>query len=233
LNSYLTVIPAYNEEQSILEVINSIRTHMPSIDILVINDGSTDKTSEIARSANVFVIDLPYNIGYGGAIQTGFRFAVEYNYEYVITIDADGQHEPSSIKNLIDAMEKENADVVIGSRFIDGDYKMPFFRKLGSRIFSIIAILYTGTKFTDPTSGFQLLNRKAFKHLAEFDNYPLDYPDVNIIMALHKMKFKVVEAPVKMKENIYGKSIHSGLKPIIYVFRMFLAIIMVLLRKEE
>lgn len=229
----MIIIPAYNEEKSILNVISSVLSEYPSIDILVINDGSTDKTSELAKSANVYVIDMPFNIGYGGAIQTGFRFAVEYHYQYVITIDADGQHDPSSIKNLIHTMNEEKADVVIGSRFINGNYKMPFLRKIGSSLFSCVAHIYTGIKFTDPTSGFQILNRKSFEYLSQFDNYPLDYPDVNIIMALHKMRFKIAEAPVRMVEKVNGKSIHSGLKPIIYVFRMFLAILMVLLRKEN
>lgn len=232
MQSYLIVIPAYNEESSILQVIYEIRKYYPSIDILVINDGSEDQTSAKAKSANVFVIDLPFNIGYGGAIQTGFRFGVQHDYKFVITFDADGQHDPSSIKNLINVINETGADVVVGSRFINNQYKMPFFRKIGSLLFSKIAEIYTGVKFTDPTSGFQILNRKAFEYLSKFDNYPLDYPDVNVIMALHKMRFKVTETAVTMREK-KGKSIHSGLKPIIYVLRMFLAILLVLIKKEK
>lgn len=232
MESYLIVIPAYNEEGSILQVISEIREHYPSIDILVINDGSEDETSAKAKSADVFVIDLPYNIGYGGAIQTGFRFGAQHDYKFVITFDADGQHDPLSIKNLINAINETGADVVIGSRFIHGQYKMPFLRKIGSLLFSKIAEIYTGVKFTDPTSGFQILNRNTFEYLSKFDNYPLDYPDVNVIMALHKMRFKVTETAVTMREK-KGKSIHSGLKPIIYVLRMFLAILLVLIKKEK
>lgn len=232
MRSYLIVIPAYNEEISILQVISEIRKYYPSIDILVINDGSEDQTSVKAKSTDVFVIDLPFNIGYGGAIQTGFRFGVQHDYKFVITFDADGQHDPSSIKNLINVIEETSADVVIGSRFINNQYKMPFFRKIGSLLFAKIAEIYTGVKFTDPTSGFQILNKKAFEYLSKFDNYPLDYPDVNVIMALHKKRFKVTEAPVTMREK-KGKSIHSGLKPVIYVLRMFLAILLVLIKKEK
>ncbi|GAB4415724.1 MAG: glycosyltransferase family 2 protein [Thermodesulfovibrionales bacterium] len=231
--SYLIVIPAYNEEAVIGEVLDGIRRIEPDMDILVVNDGSTDRTSEIAALSGVKVINIPYNIGYGGAIQTGFRFAVDYNYDYVITMDGDGQHDPESIKSLVRTMEREEADVVIGSRFLEGTYRMGLARRIGSWLFSKIANLYTGVRITDPTSGFQIYNRQAFAYLSMGDNYPLDYPDVNIIMALHKMRFNVVEAPVKMLEKSEGKSMHTGLKPLIYVIRMFLAIIMVLLRKED
>lgn len=228
----LIIIPAYNEEEYISLVIRSTKESNPDIDILIINDGSTDNTSEIAGQGGVMVIDIPFNIGYGGAIQTGFRFAVEYGYELVVTLDGDGQHDPFSVKNLIETMDREKADVVIGTRFAEGSYRMDTARRIGVRLFSIIAKLYTGKTFSDPTSGFQLLNRRVFSYLAEGNNYPLDYPDVNIIMALHKMKFHVVESPVKMIEK-QGKSMHSGLKPFIYVIRMFLAILIVFLGKED
>lgn len=233
MNSYIFIIPAYNEERFIGKVLNDIKnTNLPA-DILVVNDGSTDNTSGIARQAGVAVLDIPFNIGYGLAIQTGFRFATDYGYDFVFTMDGDGQHDPSFAKNLIEAMDREDADVVIGSRFLEGTYKMGTARRIGAWLFSKIARFYTGTNFTDPTSGFQLLNRNVFSYLSKSDNYPLDYPDVNIIMALHKMRFKVVEAPVRMVEKPEGKSMHSGLRPLIYIVRMFLAIIMVLLRKED
>jgi len=231
LKSYLVVVPAYNEEEHIAKVVRGIRESNVPADILVVNDGSTDGTSERARLAGAMVLDMPFNIGYGGAIQTGFRFATEFGYEFVVTIDGDEQHSPYSVKDLIEAMQREKADVVIGSRFIGGNYHMGVFRKIGVSLFSRVALLFTGTNFSDPTSGFQLLNRKIFSYLAEGDNYPLDYPDVNIIIALHKMRFKVVEAPVKMMEK-QGKSMHQGLRPLVYVLRMFLAIIMVLLTKK-
>jgi glycosyltransferase involved in cell wall biosynthesis len=233
LNTYLVIIPAYNEEEDIASVIENVRGSNPGADILVVNDGSTDSTSARAKKTGVAVLDIPFNIGYGGAVQTGFRFAAERRYDFVITIDGDAQHDPYSAKNLIEAMEREQADVVIGSRFIEGTYRMGVLRKVGGRLFSMIARLYTGTHFTDPTSGFQLLTRQVFSHLAKNDNYPLDYPDVNIIMALHKMRVRVVEAAVVMKEKPRGKSMHAGLRPVIYIVRMFLAIIMVLVRKED
>jgi glycosyltransferase involved in cell wall biosynthesis len=230
--SYLIVIPVYNEEAVIGEVLNSIKRTELEMDVLVVNDGSTDRTSEIAEASGAKVIDIPYNIGYGGAIQTGFRFAVEYGYDYVITMDGDGQHDPESIRRLIETMESENADVVVGSRFLEGNYRMGFARRIGSWLFSKVANLYTGVRITDPTSGFQIYNKKAFTYLSKGDNYPLDYPDVNIIMALHKMNFRLTEAPVRMIEKEVNKSMHSGLKPLFYMLRMIIAIMMVLLRKE-
>lgn len=230
---YLIIIPAYNEEAAIAGVLRAVGETGLRADVLVVNDGSCDRTSEIAREMYSMVVDLPFNIGYGGAVQTGFRFAVEQRYEYVITMDGDGQHDPSSAATLIEALKREAADIVIGSRFLEGTYEMSTLRRVGVSLFSAIAKWYTGTRFTDPTSGFQLINRKVFSYLAQGDNYTLDYPDVNIIMALHKMKFKVVEAPVTMIEKPRGKSMHSGVRPVFYVARMFLAILMVLLRREK
>jgi glycosyltransferase involved in cell wall biosynthesis len=233
MNSSLVVIPAFNESANLGALIDDVRKYIPASDVLVVNDGSTDNTSVVGRNSGAKVLDIPYNIGYGGAVQTGFRFATEYDYDYVITIDGDAQHDPASAKNLIQAMGRSGADVIIGSRFLAGNYRMPFARRTGVWLFSRIARLYTGVQFTDPTSGFQLLNRKVFSYFAEGDNYPLDYPDVNVIMAMHNMHFKVIEAPVTMREKPGGKSMHSGFKPFIYIMRMLLAILMVLLRKEE
>ena len=227
----LVVIPAYNEAATIQAVVKDTQREIPSADILVVNDGSSDLTPLLAEQADAMVLNLPCNIGYGGALQTGFRFATRHGYEVVVTIDGDGQHDPSFAHPLIAAMTAEHADVVIGSRFLQGQYRVGLARKLAIRVFSRIVTLYTGTTFTDPTSGFQSLSRRAFSYLALRDNYPLDYPDVNIIMALHRMKFKVVETPVRMVENPRGESMHSGLKPLFYVIRMALAIVMVLLKK--
>ena len=233
MKPYLIVIPAYNEEEHIADVIDKARRSNPNADILVVNDGSTDDTSALSKQSGVMVLDIPFNIGYGGAVQTGFRFAVEYAYDFIVTLDGDGQHDPDSVSALIETMKSEKADVVIGSRFIEGFYRMGILRKVGVRLFSGIARLYGGMRISDPTSGFQLLNRRVFSYLAKDDNYPLDYPDVNIIMALHKMDFRITEAPVTMKEKSRGKSMHSGLRPIVYVLRMCLAILMVFLRKED
>jgi glycosyltransferase involved in cell wall biosynthesis len=170
-------------------------------------------------------------LGYAAALQTGFRYASSRQYDCLVTMDADGQHDPVSIANLFKAFSSNNADVVVGSRFLEGSYRMGSVRRIGVWIFSGIARLYTGKRLTDPTSGFQLFNRQAFTFLSSVDDYPLDYPDVNIIMLLHKRKFRVVEAPVRMFTNAEGKTMHGGLKPVMYVTRMLLAIMLVLLRR--
>ncbi len=226
----LVIVPALNEEATIGRVIAEIKHNIPFSDILVINDGSTDRTRAIALQEGALVVNHPFNLGYGAALQTGFRFATKKGYDYAITMDADGQHISSSAANLVETLKQYDADVVIGSRFVGGGYRMGVMRKIGVALFSLVAKAYTGINITDPTSGFQLINRNAFSYLAEGDNYPLDYPDVNIIMALHKRKFKIVEAPVVMKEGVSGKSMHSGFRPLLYVLKMFLAIVMVLLR---
>ena len=228
---YLVILPAFNEVRTISEVITEARRNIPFADFVVINDGSRDGTEVIAERSGATVISHPFNLGYGAALQTGFRYAAQKGYDFIFTMDADGQHIPSSVNNLVDAMREQKADVVIGSRFIEGTYSVGLIKKIGIRLFSCIARIYTGVQVTDPTSGFQMLNRNVFSYLAEGDNYPLDYPDVNIITALHKKKFRIVETPVVMVENKYGKSMHSGLRPVLYVVKMLLAIIMVLVRR--
>ncbi|KJR41866.1 family 2 glycosyl transferase [Candidatus Magnetoovum chiemensis] len=233
MKNLLIVIPAFNEERNIAKVIDNIKHYMPDNDILVVNDGSTDNTAAIARAKKAMIISHTFNLGYGGALQTGFRFAVEKNYEYVVTMDGDGQHDAKCIAELFDAMNTENAHVVIGSRFINGNYKAGILKKTGVWLFSTITYLYTGIKFTDPTSGFQLLKRQAFEYLSKEDSYPLDYPDANILMLLHKNKFAVRERAVVMYERTDGKSMHRGLRPFFYVVRMLLAITMVIFRRNE
>ncbi|MGD1075011.1 MAG: glycosyltransferase family 2 protein [Thermodesulfovibrionales bacterium] len=229
---HLIIIPALNEEKTIGAVVSEAKKCTPYADILVVNDGSTDTTADIAKEMDVMLIDLPFNLGYGAALQTGFRFAEKYGYDFVITLDADGQHIPSSVETLVSAMEREGADVVIGSRFLEKGYRHSMLRTIGIWLFSRIARV-SGIKVTDPTSGFQLLNRNAFAFLAQGDNYPLDYPDVNIIIALHRKKFKVTEAPVVMVNNPDKKSMHRGLRPVLYIIKMMLAVVMVMMRKEE
>jgi glycosyltransferase involved in cell wall biosynthesis len=229
--TYLTIVPAFNENPTVGKVIGEIRKTVPFSDILIVDDGSTDGTGGIAREEGARVISHPFNLGYGAALQTGFRYAKKKGYEFAFIMDADGQHISSSAMNLISAMEDHGADVVIGSRFIGNGYPLGTARKIGIKLFSYVARLYTGINITDPTSGFQLLRKSAFSFLADGDNYPLDYPDVNIIMALHKKKFRIIEAPVTMIENRSGKSMHGGLRPVFYVAKMFLAIIMVMVRR--
>lgn len=233
MQRYIVIIPAFNEAISISTVINGLRKFKKDSDILVVNDGSKDRTAEIAEGLGVMVISHPYNLGYGAALQTGYRFAVSRGYDRVVIMDADGQHDPESISILLKTMEATGADIVIGSRFLDGSYRMELTRRIGSRVFSRFARIYTGYRFTDPTSGFQLFNFHACSFLASEETHPVDYPDVNVIMLLHKKRFKVVEAPVRMVNKIGGNTMHGGLKPVIYVIRMLLSITVILLRRRD
>ncbi len=232
MNNILTVIPAYNEEENISKVIAEIKNYCRQTDIIVINDGSEDETGDLARSAGAVVIDLPYNMGYGAALQTGFKYALRNNYQYVVQIDGDGQHEPADIPRLLGPVFSGEADVVIGSRFlVDNKYKAPFFRKMGMKIFSFLASIITRRKITDPTSGYQALNINGLEFYAG-EYYPADFPDADVIIMLHRVGLKVKEMPVVMYQHLSNKSMHAGLKPVYYIFKMFLSIFLTLLRKD-
>ena len=228
----LIIIPAYNEEKNIGAVLDGIKKQYPGFPILVINDGSSDNTEKVAREHNAEVISLPFNSGYGIALQTGFLYAVKNDYSIVVQMDSDGQHDPANIKDLIEEVQKENCDVVIGSRFLSKDsYKSSLLRSAGMLLFGSIASFLCRQKVTDPTSGFQALKGKAI-HFAASDNYPPDYPDADFIILLNRCGFKVKEIPVTMHASPEKESMHHGHKTIYYVFKMFLSIFVTLLRKS-
>jgi glycosyltransferase involved in cell wall biosynthesis len=230
-NNTIIIIPAYNEERTIGGVIKGIRNSIQSADIVVINDGSSDRTENAAKDAGAFVINLPFNLGYGAALQTGFKYAVRHGYRYAIQMDGDGQHNPLSLIGLIKEIEKNSADVVIGSRFLGGNnYNAPFLRKIGMKVFSIITNFITRQKFTDPTSGYRAMNESILRFYSN-DIYPVDYPDADVIIMLHQAGFRIREIPVDMNPSLTGKSMHSGLKPIYYLFKMMLSIFVTLLRE--
>lgn len=224
----LVIIPAYNEAERITSTINAIRKYNDA-DIIVVNDGSTDETVKEARAAGAKVIELPFNLGYGAALQTGFKYALNKGYRFAVQMDADGQHDPSAIQSLIEPVFRGEADITLGSRFLGGcDYRAPFVRRVGIILFSLIVHVMTGKKVTDPTSGFQAMNRKVVEFYAS-DAYPTDYPDADVIIMLHRRGFTFKEIPVIMK-RVDGKvSMHSGLKPFYYTFKMFLSIFVTLL----
>ncbi len=227
----LTVIPAFNEELHISDVVSGVRALSLPLDILVVDDGSTDGTVRAARDAGASVISLPFNVGYGGALQTGFKYALRNGYDYLIHLDGDGQHDPESIGLLLEEIKNNGADIVVGSRFLeDPDYRCDTARRIGIAIFRMIAKLTTGRTITDPTSGFQALNRKAFEFYSH--EYPSDFPDTDVIITSHRAHFDIKEIPVKIHPSMSGKSMHSGLAPFYYVFKMFLSICVTLLRKR-
>jgi len=229
----LVIIPAYNEEKNIGRVITEIRECVGDIQIVVVNDGSSDETALVAKKAGASVINLPCNLGYGGAVQTGFKYAVSKGYEYCIQIDGDGQHDPHCIEDLLKVVQNGEADIAIGSRFLgNSQYKIPLFRRLGMIIFGKIVSVIIKQKITDPTSGYQALNRRVMQFFAH-DNYPSDYPDADTIILLNFAGFKVKEVPVVMRSRIFGNSMHNKLKSLYYIYKMFLAIFILLLRKNK
>lgn len=228
------VIPAYNEEESIRSVVNKALLTVPQAVVIVIDDGSTDATfSRVIGCGNTKALRHCFNLGYGAAVQTGVRYAKENGFSIVVMLDADGQHEPEEIPRLLEHLERTSADVVIGSRFSDSNrYQMQAFRRVGTSLFRKIVELSTGLKITDPTSGFQAIGAGAISLYAS-TAYPVDFPDADVLIMLHRAGLKVAELPVTFHENLRGKSMHSGVAPLYYVFKMCLSIVMSLIRKKE
>lgn len=234
----LAIIPAYHEEARIASVIRTLREKGPSIDIVVIDDGSKDETRENAMRAGARVISHPFNLGYGAALQTGYKYALKKGYTELVQMDGDGQHDPSFMADLLAVIRRGEADVAIGSRFlkIEGigsglpPYRAPFMRRWGMRLFGTIASVLIKQEVTDPTSGYQAMNRQALEWLSS-EKFPWDYPDADVIIMLHRAGFRIREVPVRMYQNQEKKSMHSGWKPVYYVFKMFLSILVTLMRK--
>jgi glycosyltransferase involved in cell wall biosynthesis len=229
----LVVVPAHNEQESLGDTLDRIRSEMPETDMVVVNDYSTDRTSEVARAHGAVVVELPWNLGYGGAVQTGFKYAVAHGYDAVVQMDADGQHDPASARAVLAPVLAGEADVVIGSRFLGrADYAIPAPRRLGMMLFGRIATAVTHQRFSDPTSGFQALHRCAVEFFAR-DNYPSDFPDADTLIWLSLAGFRVREVPVVMRARTAGTSMHSNLRAVYYVAKMLLSILMVLLRHSR
>jgi hypothetical protein len=228
---FLVVIPAYNEESTIKSVIDQIKNLYPRFDILVVDDASTDSTASVAVESGARVIRHPINLGDGAARQTGFIYALKNDYDFAVQLDGDGQHDPTSIKDLLEPVINGEADLALGSRFLGMSYKVDFLRLIGMKLYSLICSAVMRRKITDPTSGFRAMN-KATIGLYNSDLYPQKYPDANVILLTHYSGLKVKEIPVRMNRNITGKSIHSGLKPLGYIYTMTLSILMMMLRKN-
>ncbi len=238
LERAIVIIPAHNEGAHIAPIVRQIKANYPYFDVLVIDDGSSDDTRARALDAGASVISNPFSLGYGGALQTGYIYATRNRYNFLVQLDGDGQHDPTCIYDLINPVQSGTADITIGSRFLISQkegldwpaYRAPVVRMIGMRLFSAIATFFTGQKVTDPTSGYQAMNRRAF-HLLAGDKFPIDYPDADVIIMLHRAGFRIKEVPVRMFPSPDDKSMHSGLKPLYYIFKMFLSIIVTLLRR--
>ena len=225
----LVVIPARNEAASIGPVVSRVASLHPEFDILVIDDASSDMTGEIARQAAARVLRAPINLGYGGAVQTGFKYACSHGYDLVVLMDADGQHDPGCIKDLVAAAS--GYDLVVGSRFRGkASYQISPVRLLGMKIFSAVASAITGQRLTDTSSGFQAMSRPVFSLLG-LGSYPVDFPDADTLIWVSRHGFKVGEVGVVMHRRLAGKSMISGVSSSLkYVFKMPLAILVTILR---
>ncbi len=229
----IVLIPAYNEGARIAEVIRNVHGVVPDYDVLVVNDGSRDNTAAAAEAAGATVVSHPFNMGYGVAIQTGYKYAYAKKYDFLVQIDGDGQHDPAYIPKLLAPVIAGKTDFAIGSRFLEVEsYEPSLARRAGMALFRKMVSCVTGTRITDSTSGYQAFNSEVIRFFTT-EVFPCDYPDADMLITLHLAGFRIMELPVKMYSNAAGKSMHSGLKPLYYMFKMLLSIFVTLLRNPK
>lgn len=220
----LVIIPAYNESESIEATVKDIMEKAPEFDYIIINDCSTDNTAEICQRNHFHVLNLPVNLGIGGAVQTGYLYGWRRGYDVAVQVDGDGQHDPLFLKQMVECMEKEQLDMVIGSRFIEKKgFQSSGARRLGIRYFSWLIHLLTKVRITDPTSGLRMVNRKVMKEFSL--NYPKDYPEPESVVAIICRGCRVKEIPVVMRERMGGVSSISMKKSVYYMIKVSLAIL--------
>ena len=229
----LMIIPAYNEEKNIGAVLDSIYALNLNVDVIVVNDGSKDRTVEVVQSRDTDVLSLPCNLGYGGALQTGFRYAASMHYKNVIQFDADGQHSANDIPKILDCLEKTGVDIAIGSRFMEGgSFKAGKLKKAGMAFLKFFIRALTKANISDPTSGMKGLTYKIFSYYAYSDNFSADYPDADILIQVLRAGYSFGETPITVIERKQGESMHSGLKPVYYFIKFILNIVVILLREK-
>lgn len=219
----LVIIPAYNEEESIGDVVTTVKESAPFADILVINDGSTDNTAAVARRFGASVLDLPHNLGIGGAVRSGFALAEEMGHAYLVRLDGDGQHDSNDISRLLAPVREGKADVAFGSRFCGtlNSYRPPLARRLGIRMYGLVVSLAIGQRIHDATSGLSCVNRNVIRYFAR--TFPQDYPEVESHILLSKAGFSQMEVPVNMHARIGGNSSIGPMRSVYYAFKVLLA----------
>lgn len=226
----LIIIPAYNESECLERTIQDIREHAEGFDYLIVNDCSTDNTRDICEKNEFHYINLPINLGIGGAVQTGYQYAYENGYDLAVQIDGDGQHDAAFLKQMAEVMEEEGADMLIGSRFIEKEgFQSSLARRIGIIYFTALIKMLTGTKITDPTSGLRMINRSVIKIFAR--DYPKDYPEPESVVAVLRRGKQVKEIPVVMRERQGGSSSIQFWKSIYYMIKVTLAILVECMRK--
>ena len=225
----IVIIPAYEEEKSIGDLVRSLRERY-RFDVLVVNDGSTDRTSDAAREAGATVLDLPCNLGIGGAVQTGFIYARDRGYRVVVRIDGDGQHETEDIPKVLEPILAGRADAVIGSRFLgETEYRGSIPRILGIRFFRLLVNVTTGYRVTDPTSGYFAINRRLIEFYS--DHYPSDYPEVDAYILMHRLGARALEVPVRMYDRSKGKSSITSFREVYYMVKVTLSFLINCIRR--
>ena len=229
----LAVVPAYNEAATIGSVVRALHQKVPDFDVLVVDDGSTDQTAEIAERAGGRVVRLPFNLGIGGAVQAGFVYAQQNGYRYMVQVDADEQHDPGEIARLVETMDADpSVDVVCGSRFLTQDhrYPSPVSRRTGIHIFAFLLSRILRQRVSDPTSGFRLYNRRGICLFAR--DYPHDYPEVEAVLMVHHHQLRMTEVPVRMYRRGGGASSITSGKSAYYMVKVLLALFVGLLRRR-
>ena len=227
----VAVVPAWNEEGAVGQVVDAILELHPGFDVVVVDDASTDGTSAVARARGATVLRLPFNVGIGGAVQTGFRYARANDYDVAVRLDGDGQHDPGEIAKLVAPIERDEADLVIGSRFVDGSgsYRPPFARRLGIRVFARLVSLLGGQRVTDTTSGFIALDRVGIELFAR--EYPHDYPEVEATLVALRSGLRLAQVQVDMRERETGASSITFVRSLYYIVKVMLALLVASLRR--
>ncbi|MGI9432247.1 MAG: glycosyltransferase family 2 protein [Myxococcota bacterium] len=219
----ILIIPAFEEESRLADVLAGVAESGAPVDVVVIDDGSQDATSRVAREAGAIVLRHPCNLGYGAAVQTGYKYALRSGAKQLVQMDADGQHDPRAIGQLLEALDTGDWDLIVGSRFLEaGDYHMSLPKRLGRDLFRGIARLL-GMSVTDPTSGFQAMNRSVLEFYCG-DFFPSDFPDVDVLFAVHRQGLRILEVPVEMSEGLRKSSLHSGLRTLYYPYKILLSL---------
>jgi len=217
-------VPAFNEEEAVGRVIDGIRAYDEGFEIVVVDDGSRDRTADVARACGAHVLRLPFNLGIGGAVQTGFRYAYENGFDLAVRLDGDGQHDPDHLDAVVAPVLSGDADIAVGSRYLgDGDgYRSSAPRRIGIRILASAVSLLTRQRITDPTSGFQALNRKAITLFAA--DYPHDYPEVEGLVLVVRHRLRLCEVPVEMRPRTTGQSSIRAASSVYYMVKVLLAL---------
>jgi len=227
----VAIVPALNEEGIIGKVVDEIRAVSPEIDVVVVDDASSDETAAVARSHGATVLRLPFNVGIGGAVQTGFRYALAEGYDRAVRLDGDGQHDAREIPKLLEPVERGEADLVIGSRFAEGEasYRPPFARRIGIRVFARLVSLLSGQHVTDTTSGFVALDRVGIELFAR--EYPHDYPEVEATLVALRSGLRLAQVQVEMRERETGASSITFVRSLYYIVKVLLALLVSSLRR--